>query len=133
MTLALIFIFLFANVSAAIWTAYLFGQVVHTLMKAKLSSSSKLTPWHTLAEYAATHYAELLFRFTANTALFLIWWENPQFFNGLLHRIWPAVDITSVLPLTPGTAIIYGLFCDVVLGWITAKIPALQAYIPPEP
>jgi hypothetical protein len=111
-----------------IWSLYLLGQLVHMLAKAHLSAQSKLTPWTSIRGYVFAHWPELIFRFFANTMLLFLWWDDQQFFNSLLHHVWPAIDIT--VPLTRATAGIYGLFSDVILGWITAKIPFLAARLP---
>jgi hypothetical protein len=113
-----------------LWSLYLMGQCVHLFMKANLSARSQITPWDSISGYIRAHWTELLFKFFTNTMIFMLWWQNPAFFNVLLQKLWTSADITSVLPLTPATAGIYGLFCDVLLGWVSAKIPGLQAQMP---
>jgi hypothetical protein len=110
------------------WVMYIMGQMIHVSMKSYYSSKSQMTPWTSIRGYLVAHWPDLAFRFFMNTMVFLFWWDNQNFVNAEVHKFVPSLDVA--FPLTPATAGIYGLFSDVLLGWITVKIPFLATRMP---
>lgn len=114
-----------------IWVIYIAGQLLHVLIRASYSIANKNNPIHTLGAYFKAYWAALSGRFFVETMMFWLWIGNPQFLMWIIHRFGFNMDVT--LPLTPALAGIYGFSADVVLDYVTSKIPALKGQIPDAP
>ena len=103
-----------------LWLFYISGGVLSMWKRAHLAAKSDYTPWQSLREYATAHGPQLAINFLLSTALFWTWWNDPTILAKLLGVI--GVQTDSALPLNPFLAAIYGVFSDVVMDFITAKI-----------
>lgn len=114
--------------SAAVWTLYLLGQLIHILKRAGMAVRSKSNRISSRLEYVALHWDALLVRVVLCAGLFWVFLTDPQSVTRVLVLL--GAGLTADLPVDGGSALIFGYFADSVLDWIVSKIPLLQKDLP---
>lgn len=113
------------------WLLYIAGQVLHILIRASYSIANQNNPIHTLKGYFKAYWAALTSRVFIETMMFWMWIGNPQWAMSIVHKFGLSMDVT--IPVSPALAGIYGFSADVVLDFVTSKIPGLKGQIPDAP
>lgn len=106
----------------SLWICYLVGGLLSMWKRAHLSAKSDYTPWQSITGYVSEHGPQMAINFLLSTALFWTWWSDPAIIGKMLGFV--GVQVEAALPLNPFLASIYGVFSDVVMDFITAKIAA---------
>jgi hypothetical protein len=127
-TAAILFVFLLqavASINFGIWAAYMIGQLLHVLKRADMSVKSKISGVASIRQFLSLNWIAIVIRLGAGAALYELVWRNPKVIGALLGVSW-----LEQLPMGWAVAFLFGLLSDLLVDWLTAKVPALQNEIP---
>lgn len=116
------------HATAAIWTLYLLGQLVHIQKRAGMAVRSKSNRIRSRVEFIAFNWDVLLVRVALCAGLFWVLLTNPRGLTRIFLLF--GAEIPADISVDLGTALIFGYFADSVLDWIVSKIPWLQKELP---
>jgi len=109
-------------VGIATWILFLLGEAIYIAKRATLTAASpKNSSVWTVADYLRLHATMLTFEVGLGAAVLLVWSESPDRFHLLLAWLWPRFAGMPILPVTPGTAFLFGLLWQVMADWLEEK------------
>jgi len=111
-----------------IWLLYASGQMVHILKRAGMAVRSRTNSIHSRLEFILFFWDSLLVRVVLCVGLFWVVLSNPRALAALLSLV--GVDLAIEVPVSRGTALIFGYFADSILDWLVSKIPWLERELP---
>lgn len=102
------------------------GQALHVLRRASAAIQSAKNPIKSRREYVSKFWDVLLIRGVFAGCAFWGWFSHPDLFVKLT-----GYDIQ--MPAGPVAALLFGLCSDLVLDWVSQKLPWLKREIPTVP
>jgi hypothetical protein len=113
----------------SLWVSFLFGVLLHWMKRAGLSKSSLLSGTATRWEWFELNAVTVGIRAFVACLFFNYWLSNPD----AATKVFQQFGIPANLNLEPTllSAGMFGLCCDVLVDWLTQKIPVLKSEIPP--
>jgi hypothetical protein len=113
--------------SLSLWLCFALGQFTHVLKRAGMAVRSRTNTLTSRREYLRFYWDALLVRSLLCAALFWLVQRQPA----LLAQVAAAFGAAPVeLPLTGGTALVFGYFADSILDWLVSRVPALGRELP---
>lgn len=113
-----------------IWIAFLIGQLLHTLKRYNLITSSPKEPnISSLVPFARVYWLEIGIRVATGVGVLLVWKDTRVASSvwALIGEVAP-IDLSAVplFPITPGVALLFGLFWDSLMDWVMEKYQFLR-------
>jgi hypothetical protein len=104
------------------------GQSVYILKQAAFAIRNPANPTESRRDFLYRNWDTILIRIAVEQCLFWSWVSYPEGLNKLMSLIHITADIT--LPKEPVVAFAFGMASDVVLDWLSQKIPGLRSQLP---
>ncbi len=121
----------------AVFISFLIGATIDVWRQASSVVNSSLNGIKTYGQYFKTYASVQATKTFAALLVILFWFYHPTTGQSVVGLVWPGGNppqwADSVLVVTPATAGMFGLFCDMAEDWAIIylrKVPGLGQFFP---
>lgn len=112
--------------SLELWGMFILGMLLSMLKRATFAIRSG--KYKSRREFFHANWDALLIRAVLGGVVFWGWYAQKDLIYKLLGYV--GVSLSWELPVTHGTALVFGYFVDAMIDWLSHKIPWLRGQIP---